>query len=102
MTQQSQSIQDVFLNACRKEKQQVTIFLVGGVKLQGVVTGFDNFSLVLKRGPQTQLVYKHAISTIIPTKALEIYHKVDGVVVPDENNKIGVPMINDDGSFQIA
>ena len=60
------NLQDVFLNYLRKEKIPVTMFLVKGVKLQGIVTWFDNFSILLRRDGQSQLVYKHAISTIMP------------------------------------
>lgn len=62
----SQSLQDAFLNLLRKTKAPVTMFLVKGVKLQGIVTWFDNFSILLRRDGQSQLVYKHAISTIMP------------------------------------
>ena len=61
------SLQDHFLNAIRRSKQPVTIFLVKGVKLQGVVTWFDAFSLLLRREGASQLVYKHSISTIMPS-----------------------------------
>jgi host factor-I protein len=61
-----QNLQDTFLNAVRKSRTPLTIFLVNGVKLQGVVTWFDNFCLLLRRDGQVQLVYKHAISTIMP------------------------------------
>ncbi len=64
--EKSQSVQDVFLNNIRKNKMPVTIFLVNGVKLQGIVTWFDNFSVLLRRDAHSQLVYKHAISTIMP------------------------------------
>lgn len=60
------NLQDAFLNLLRKNKVSVTIFLVKGVKLQGIVTWFDNFSILLRRDGQSQLVYKHAISTIMP------------------------------------
>lgn len=60
------NLQDAFLNLLRKSKTSVTIFLVKGVKLQGIVTWFDNFSILLRRDGQSQLVYKHAISTIMP------------------------------------
>ncbi|MEP2736382.1 MAG: RNA chaperone Hfq [Erythrobacter sp.] len=60
------SLQDAFLNLLRKNKTAVTIFLVKGVKLQGIVTWFDNFSILLRRDGQSQLVYKHAVSTIMP------------------------------------
>ncbi|MFL6723690.1 MAG: RNA chaperone Hfq [Sphingomicrobium sp.] len=67
MADKSLSLQDKFLNGIRKSKVPVTIFLVKGVKLQGVVTWFDPFSLLLRRDGNAQLVYKHAISTIMPT-----------------------------------
>src|SRR5688500_12892604 len=66
MADKSLSLQDHFLNAIRKQKIPVTIFLVKGVKLQGIVTWFDPFSLLLRRDGNAQLVYKHAISTIMP------------------------------------
>jgi host factor-I protein len=64
------SLQDAFLNLLRKHKVPVTMFLVKGVKLQGIVTWFDNFSILLRRDGQSQLVYKHAISTIMPSQSL--------------------------------
>ena len=66
--ERAQNVQEIFLNSIRKEKIPVTVFLINGVKLQGIVTWFDNFSLVLKREAHVQLVYKHAISTIMPTE----------------------------------
>lgn len=60
------NLQDLFLNQLRRDKTPVTMFLVKGVKLQGIVTWFDNFSILLRRDGQSQLVYKHAISTIMP------------------------------------
>jgi host factor-I protein len=71
MTDKSNNLQDLFLNSLRKSKTPVTMFLVKGVKLQGIVTWFDNFSVLLRRDGQTQLVYKHAISTIMPSEALD-------------------------------
>ena len=68
MADKSLSLQDQFLNSIRKSKTPVTIFLVKGVKLQGVVTWFDPFSLLLRRDGNAQLVYKHAISTIMPAE----------------------------------
>ena len=62
----AQNLQDTFLNHVRKNKMPLTIFLVNGVKLQGVVTWFDNFCVLLRRDGHSQLVYKHAISTIMP------------------------------------
>lgn len=66
------SLQDQFLNSARKSKVPLTIFLLKGVKLQGVITWFDAFSLLLRRDGLTQLVYKHSISTIMPSKALDL------------------------------
>jgi len=63
----------VFLNYIRKNKTPVTVFLVNGVKLQGIVTWFDNFSLLLRRDGHTQLVYKHAISTIMPSTQIQLF-----------------------------
>ena len=67
-----QNLQDQFLNLLRKNKTPVTMFLVKGVKLQGIVTWFDNFSILLRRDGQSQLVYKHAISTIMPSVPVDI------------------------------
>jgi host factor-I protein len=64
--ERSQSLQDTFLNHVRRNKTPLTIFLVNGVKLQGIVTWFDNFCVLLRRDGHSQLVYKHAISTIMP------------------------------------
>ena len=66
------NLQDVFLNHLRREKMPVTMFLVKGVKLQGIVTWFDNFSILLRRDGQSQLVYKHAISTIMPSQPIDV------------------------------
>ena len=71
--EKSQSVQDVFLNNIRKNKIPVTIFLVNGVKLQGIVTWFDNFCVLLRRDGHSQLVYKHAISTIMPGAPLQMF-----------------------------
>ncbi|MGB7374592.1 RNA chaperone Hfq [Pontixanthobacter sp.] len=64
------NLQDAFLNQLRKDKAPVTMFLVKGVKLQGIVTWFDNFSILLRRDGQSQLVYKHAVSTIMPSQPI--------------------------------
>ena len=66
-----QNLQDQFLNHLRKNKTPVTMFLVKGVKLQGIVTWFDNFSILLRRDGQSQLVYKHAVSTIMPSVPID-------------------------------
>ena len=72
MSEKAQNVQDVFLNHLRKNKTPVTIFLVNGVKLQGIVTWFDNFSVLLRRDGHSQLVYKHAISTIMPVTPVQL------------------------------
>ncbi|MBB3878669.1 RNA chaperone Hfq [Sphingomonas pseudosanguinis] len=79
MADKSGSLQDLFLNALRRSKAPVTMFLVKGVKLQGIVTWFDNFSVLLRRDGQSQLIYKHAISTIMPSGPLDVAAIVDGV-----------------------
>ncbi len=68
-----QNLQDTFLNSVRRSKTPLTIFLVNGVKLQGVVSWFDNFCVLLRRDGQSQLVYKHAISTIMPAQPVQLY-----------------------------
>ncbi len=73
MTEKSQNLQDKFLNKIRKEKVSVTVFLVNGVKLQGMITWFDNFSMLLRRDSHSQLIYKHAISTIMPASAVRLF-----------------------------
>jgi host factor-I protein len=70
-----QNLQDTFLNSVRKTKTPLTIFLVNGVKLQGVVTWFDNFCVLLRRDGQSQLVYKHAISTIMPSQPVPMFEQ---------------------------
>ncbi len=71
--EKSQNVQDVFLNHVRKNKTPVTVFLVNGVKLQGIITWFDNFSVLLRRDGHTQLVYKHAISTVMPGAPIQLF-----------------------------
>jgi host factor-I protein len=73
MAADRQNLQEVFLNHVRKHKTSVTVFLVNGVKLQGVVTWFDSFSVLLRRDGQSQLIYKHAISTIMPMSHISLY-----------------------------
>ncbi len=72
MAEKVNILQDLFLNTLRKSKTPVTMFLVKGVKLQGVITWFDNFSVLLRRDGQSQLVYKHAISTIMPGQPVNL------------------------------
>ena len=71
--ERAQNLQDTFLNHVRKQKVPLTIFLVNGVKLQGVVTWFDNFCVLLRRDGHSQLVYKHAISTIMPGHPISLF-----------------------------
>ena len=73
MADKSNNLQDVFLNTVRKTKTPVTMFLVNGVKLQGVITWFDNFSVLLRRDGHSQLVYKHAISTVMPANPIQLF-----------------------------
>ena len=67
------NLQDVFLDQMLKNRVAVTLFLVNGVKLQGVITCFDSFSLLLQRDDHSQLVYKHAISTVMPLNPMPIF-----------------------------
>jgi host factor-I protein len=75
--EKKQNLQDTFLNAVRKSKTPLTIFLVNGVKLQGVVTWFDSFCVLLRRDGQVQLVYKHAISTIMPSGPVSLFDQAE-------------------------
>ena len=77
MAERSQNLQDLFLNSVRKSKNPLTIFLINGVKLTGVVTSFDNFCVLLRRDGHSQLVYKHAISTIMPSQPVQMFDGED-------------------------
>ncbi len=81
MTDKKENLQDVFLNNVRKNKSPVTVFLVNGVKLQGIITWFDNFCILLRRDGHSQLVYKHAISTVMPVSPVQLWD--------DENAEVG-------------
>ena len=72
MPDKQPGLQDQFLNAVRRQKVHCTVFLVNGVKLQGIVTWFDAFCVLLKRDDQVQLVYKHAISTVMPNGTVDL------------------------------
>ena len=72
MADKVNNLQDIFLNSVRKTKTPVTMFLVKGVKLQGIITWFDNFSVLLRRDGQSQLIYKHAISTVMPAHPVDL------------------------------
>jgi len=82
MGEKTHNIQDQYLNALRKKKMAVTVYLSSGVKLQGIVGSFDNFSIVLKRTGQSQLVYKHAIATVVPVNPLKL-SEVTGILEDD-------------------
>jgi host factor-I protein len=79
MSEKQQNLQDTFLNAVRKSKAAVTVFLVNGVKLQGNITWFDNFCVLLRRDGQAQLVYKHAISTVMPLGPIQLMEQETAV-----------------------
>ena len=87
----NENLQEVFLNQIRKEKISVTLFLVNGVKLQGIITWFDNFSVLLRRDGHTQLVYKHAISTVMPSGPVQLFEpdKKDEEAEADGNTDEG-------------
>ena len=76
--EKKQNIQDLFLNTVRKAKTPITMYLVNGIKLQGVVSSYDNFCVMVRRDGHMQLVYKHAISTIMPNAAVSFYEPEDG------------------------
>ena len=85
VAEKAQNVQDVFLNHVRRAKTPVTVFLVNGVKLQGIITWFDNFSVLLRRDGHTQLVYKHAISTVMPGAPIQLFDasKVEGAAAQE-------------------
>ena len=76
-SEKNQNLQDVFLNQLRKQKTPVTVLLVNGVKLQGIITWCDNFCGLLRRDGHSQLVYKHAISTVMPATPVSLYDEDD-------------------------
>jgi host factor-I protein len=94
-TDKSQNVQEVFLNHLRKNKTAVTVFLVNGVKLQGIITWFDNFSVLLRRDGHTQLVYKHAISTVMPGAPIQLF---DGAKVEPAATSTGATPANPSGN----
>ncbi|MDN5927321.1 MAG: RNA chaperone Hfq [Hyphomicrobiales bacterium] len=79
MAERTQNLQDLFLNSVRKNKIPLTIFLINGVKLTGVVTSFDNFCVLLRRDGHSQLVYKHAISTIMPSQPVQMFDSEENI-----------------------
>ena len=78
------ALQDLFLSAAAREAADMTLFLINGVMLQGHIAGFDQFVLLLERGPQIQLVYKHALSTLQPARALDLSSGGDGPPAGDD------------------
>ena len=78
----NQNLQDIFLNTARRQHISVTLFLVNGVKLQGLITWFDNYSILLKRDGHIQFIYKHAVSTIMPATVIDLHEQL-----PDDTEK---------------
>ena len=70
--QKTQNLQDLFLNQTRRDRQVVTLFLMNGFQMRGIVRGFDNFTVVLESDGKQQLIYKHAISTLVPARAVDL------------------------------
>lgn len=70
--QKTQNLQDLFLNQARRERSQITMFLMNGFQLHGIVRGFDNFTVVLESDGKQQLIYKHAISTVVPPRPVPL------------------------------
>ena len=70
--QKTQNLQDLFLNQTRRDRQIVTVFLMNGFQMRGIVRGFDSFTVVLETDGKQQLIYKHAISTLVPARAVDL------------------------------
>ncbi len=70
--QKTQNLQDLFLNQARRERSQITMFLMNGFQLHGIVRGFDSFTVVLESDGKQQLIYKHAISTVVPPRPVPL------------------------------
>ena len=70
--QKTQNLQDLFLNQVRRDRSVVTMFLMNGFQLHGIVKGFDGFTVVLESDGKQQLIYKHAISTVVPPRPIEL------------------------------
>jgi host factor-I protein len=86
MAEKVNNLQDMFLNSLRRSKTPVTMFLVKGVKLQGIITWFDNFSVLLRRDGNAQLIYKHAISTIMPAQPIDL-REIERVFMEQQGKK---------------
>ena len=74
--QKTQNLQDLFLNQARKEKLAVTMFLMNGFQLRGVIRGFDGFTVILDSEGKQQMIYKHAISTVVPVRPVPLDESV--------------------------
>ena len=70
--QKTQNLQDLFLNQARKDRQIVTLFLMNGFQMRGIVRGFDSFTVVVETDGKQQLIYKHAISTLVPARPIDM------------------------------
>jgi host factor-I protein len=77
MTKQVKNLQDAYLNCARKEKLDLTIYLTNGVPLQGKVISFDSFTVLIEIDKKQNLIYKHAISTIVPSKPIHLTESVE-------------------------
>lgn len=91
MNNKGQLLQDPFLNALRKEHVPVSIYLVNGIKLQGQVESFDQYVVLLRNSAVTQMVYKHAISTIVPARAVTLSHEQSRSNSNNNNNNSSAP-----------
>ena len=75
--QKLQNLQDLFLNQARRERMMVTLFLMNGFQLRGIIRGFDAFVVIVDSDGKQQMIYKHAISTVVPARALAITEEAD-------------------------
>ena len=94
MNNKGQLIQDPFLNEIRKEKIPVSIYLVNGIKLQGLIESFDQFVVLLKNNVCQQMVYKHAISTIVPAKPVQTLKVLDDDKNPNASAQANVNTVS--------
>lgn len=74
------NLQDLFLNQARKEKMPVTVFLMNGFQIKGYVRGFDNFTVILDSDGRQQMIYKHALSTVVPLRPLNFTETEEGEI----------------------
>lgn len=90
MDKPAQNIQDSFLNNARKDKSNITIYLLSGVKLTGRIRSFDKYSVVLETNNQEQLIFKHAISTVVMARGMHVAHERPMTPAPAEGKSPGV------------